>query len=455
MPSKSLILSALTLLVISGFAATTATAFAASKEKILYSFCSHANCADGAFPETSLIFDAAGNLYGTTNAGGDGPEGGNGVAFRLTPDKDGGWTETVLHTFCPWCTNGVAPSSLSFDSAGNLYGVFSNGGPGDCGRYGLPCGQVFELMPSASGPWSEKILFGFVNKRGWEPFGGLILDSAGNLYGATAFGGDGRCDELDDGCGTVFEASPLENGRWAVKFLHAFDVLDGAIPEGSLIFDAAGNLYGSSAWGGPPNCDPPYLGCGSVFKLTHGAHGGWTETTLHNFAVANPKDGIRPNGSLVMDASGNLYGTTLYGGTGNTCNPYEPGCGTVFELIPQADGKWAEKVLHNFKNNGKDGYFPNGGLVLDKAGNLYGTSLSGGAYSNSACLNQGGCGAVFELSPGANGKWTEKTLHSFNPSGKDGYQPPAGLVIDQSGNLYGTTLRGGTNSSGTVFEITP
>ena len=453
MPRKSLIISAATLIVISGFLATTAPAFAASKEKILYSFCSRANCADGAGPLTSLIFDAAGNLYGTTDSGGRGCDGGCGVAFRLTLHTHGNWTETVLRTFCPGCTNGaLSPSSLAFDSAGNLYGVFNSGGPDDYCGVGEPCGQVFELLPSESGPWSEKILFGFVNKLGWGPFGGLILDGAGNLYGATVSGGYGRCDEDNDGCGTVFEASPGENGKWALKFPYAFDGSDGAVPVGSLVFDAAGNLYGSSQAGGPAKCYTPYLGCGTVFKLTRRADGQWTLTNLHYFGDGN--HGSFPNGSLIFGAAGNPYGTTQSGGASDSCPAYGYfwGCGTVFELVHGADGKWAHKVLHSFSDDGKDGYYPNGGLVFDKAGNLYGTTPFGG--SGQGC-GKYGCGVVFELTPGANGKWTYKIVHSFKNDGKDGAGPDAGLIMDQAGNLYGTTAGGGAAGYGTVFEVTP
>jgi len=447
---KSLIVSAVSLIVIGGFVAATAPAFAASKEKILYSFCSRAYCADGASPVASLIFDAAGNLYGTTEAGGHGcsynPPG-CGTVFKLTPQAGGKWTETILHGF----SSEVTPSSVVFDSAGNLYGVLSNGGPDYCSLFGDPCGQVFELMPSEGGPWTEKILFGFVNKLGWGPFGGLIFDSAGNLYGSTVSGGYGDCDEVHDGCGTAFEASPRENGKWAVKFPYGFDGSDGAVPVGSLLFDTAGNLYGSSQAGGTQNCYPPYLGCGTVFKLTPGADGQWTLTNLHYFGDGN--HGSSPNGNLIFDSAGNLYGTTQTGGS-SSCPAYGyfSGCGTVFELIPGADGKWTHTVLHSFENNGKDGYYPNGGLVLDKEGNLYGTTQSGG--SGQGCGSYG-CGVVFELTPGAKGKWTEKVVHSFSYDGKDGIVPYAGLIMDQAGNLYGTAGSGGDHGYGTVFEITP
>jgi uncharacterized repeat protein (TIGR03803 family) len=421
-----------------------APAFAASTEKILYSFCSRANCSDGDEPLTSLIFDAAGNLYGTTVIGGHGciPDGGCGTVFKLTPHADGTWAETVLYRFSVL----DAPSSLTLDSTGNLYGVLQDGGPDDCSLFPDPCGQVFELMPSESGSWSEKILFGFVNKLGWGPLGGLILDSAGNLYGATFSGGYGDCDEVHDGCGTVFEASPRENGRWAVKFPYGFDGPDGAVPVGSLVFDAAGNLYGSSEEGGAQNCG--YMGCGTIFKLTRDGGDNWTLTNLHYFG--DGKRGASPNGNLIFDSIGNLYGTAQYGGVG-VCQDGYQGCGAVFELIPSADGKWTYKILHEFENDGKDGFFPNGTLVLDKAGNLYGSTPYGGSGQNCA---PNGCGTVFELTPGADGKWTERIVHVFRNDG-DGFVPFAGLTADRAGNLYGTTTSGGAQGGGTIFEITP
>jgi len=433
--------------IVLGLLATT-PASAASKERILYSFRSGA---DGAYPGTSLVFDAAGNLYGTTPAGGYGcGVNGCGIAFKLTPGADGKWTETVLHSLCARCSDWLKPSSLAFDSAGNLYGVFTYGGSQVCNADGAPCGQVFELMPSKSGPWSEKILVGFGGKFGWGPSGGLISDSAGDLYGATLFGGHGVCDELDDGCGTVFELSPQEDGRWALKFLYGFDGEDGGNPVASLVFDRAGNLYGSSQEGGAAGCG--LWGCGAVFQLTPRAHGRWKLTNLHHFGGGN--NGSVPNGGLIFDSAGNLYGTTQAGGRGNCEDDGSIGCGTVFELIPGADGKWTYKVLHEFENNGKDGYFPNGGLVLDNAGNLYGTTIVGGPGGRS-CSDYDGCGMVFELTPGTNGKWTERIVHSFKNDGKDGISPRAGLVMDQAGNLYGTTSNGGEAGYGTVFEITP
>jgi len=452
---KTLLLAGIT------FASIAATpAFAADKTdrvRVIYTFCRHSGCPDGSGPEPSLTLDAAGNLYGAARGGGNLGCGtyGCGLAFELTPGTNGKWTETVLHEFGPNGSGGArGPSSLAFDSAGNLYGAFEFAG-GYCDQDG-DSGEVFKLTPKERGRWSLKILFAFAGTLGCGPVGGLVIDSAGNLYGATISGGYGTCDELGDPCGTVFEGSPGENGQWTVTFPFAFDKTDGAQPVGALLFDAAGNLYGSSGGGGPVNgyCLEPYLACGTIFRLNPKADGKWRLTNLHYFG-----DGFRgsqPNGYLIFDSEGNLYGTTYSGGTDQSCTTFYvgPGCGTAFELIHDAEGHWTEKVLHDFKNDGKDGYHPNGGLVIDKSGNIYGTTSQGGA-GNCDWGGEPGCGTVFKLTHGADGEWTETVLHRFGNSPNDGALPFAGLVSDANGNMYGTTVEGGEPNQGTVFQITP
>lgn len=385
-----------------GFLATALPLFAASKEKVLYSFCSASGCSDGAYPISNLIFDSAGNLYGTSGGG-------------------------------------------------------VNSG---CG--GNSCGTVFELIPGSNGTWTEKVLYRFTGgDDGNQPAAGLIFDSAGNLYGTTLGGGTSgtRCGGL--GCGTVFELTPGTGGTWTEKVLHSFhdNYKDGYTPLAGLIFDTAGNLYGTTYYGGPFTtlCGSDHF-CGTVFELTPGTGGTWTEKVLHSFKH-NGKDGFNPRAGLILDAAGNLYGTTYFGGPpGRGCGGY--GCGTVFELTRGTSHTWNEKVLHSFINNGKDGYNPEAGLIFDSAGNLYGTTLEGGFYGSGGCPS---CGTVFELSPETNGKWKERVLHSFNDNGKDGFWPAAGLIFDAVGKLYSTTLDGGSTSGtgcngwgcGTVFELTP
>jgi uncharacterized repeat protein (TIGR03803 family) len=377
------------------------------------------NGADGTAPYGSLIFDAAGKLYGTTSQGGDFSVG---TVFELAPNGSGGWTETKLHNFGLYGTDGANPNaSLIFDAGGNLYGTTAGGG-------GQQAGIVFELMPNGSGGWTETKLHTFNNdgRDGAYPYGSLTLDGAGNLYSTTYFGGSFSG-------GTVFEISPVEGGGWNETVLYSFnfDGQDGASPYlANLVSDVAGNLYGTTGSGGAYNA-------GILFELTPDGGGGWIEKIVHNFKNNN-LDGGYPYGKLIFDAAGNLYGTTLEGGP-------PPGNGTVYELSPAQGGGWNEKILHGF-GNGTDGGFPFGGVIFDKFGNLYGTTYQGGDY---------GRGTVFEMTPNGSGGWIEKKLHNFNPNNNDGLGPFAGLVLDNSGNLYGTTGFGGHQQGGTVFEVSP
>jgi uncharacterized repeat protein (TIGR03803 family) len=415
-------LSARLKIALAAFAVTLlgTSTWAASQEKVLYDFNNYAG--DGVAPDGGLIFDPAGNLYGATAGGGTY---GFGTVFALTPIAGGGWTEKVLWNFGIGSDGKNPGGGLIFDAAGNLYGA--SGG----GTYGF--GTVFELSPDGSGSWTEKVLWDFgKGKDGKNIHGGLIFDAVGNLYGTTAAGGGHHFG------GTVFELTPNAGGGWTEKILHNFshNGKDGYEPFASLIFDAAGNLYGTTAYGGAAGCDR--VGCGIVFELTPKAGGGWTETILHNFNN-NGKDGLHPYDGLIFDAAGNLYGTTRQGG-----GPYS--IGAVFELTRKAGGGWAEKVLHRFKGGGQAGLSPNGVLIFDPAGNLYGATAGGGTYGN---------GTVFELTPIAGESWTEKVLWNFG-SGSDGKNPDGGLIFDAAGNLYGTTSGGGAhNSGGTAFEITP
>jgi uncharacterized repeat protein (TIGR03803 family) len=399
---------------------------AADKERVLHTF----KGTDGGAPDAGVIFDDAGNLYGTVQGGS-----GNhlfGAVFELLPDGNGKWTEKVLHTFNG--KDGWQPiGGLIRDTTGNLYGTTSLGGTrGDGGD-----GTVFELTPRANGKWTEKVLHNFGGADGYYPMTNLIFDTTGNLYGTTQTGGTSTA--CPNGCGVVFELSPAAHGQWTEKVLHDFGKgEDGRNPYG-LIFDATGNLYGTTYFGGAKNS-------GTVFELLPGNNGKWTEKVLHSFGLGT--DGSNPQASLIFDASGNLYGTTLNGGI--------HGYGAVIELMPQTNGQWTDKVLHSFNNDGKDGRYPQGVLIFDGTGNLYGTTPYGG--SGTGCTAQFGlCGTVFELMPEANGKWTEKVLHSFVGNGSDGVGPYAGLIFDPAGNLYSTTFAGGAGLGlyGTVFEIIP
>jgi uncharacterized repeat protein (TIGR03803 family) len=287
-------------------------------------------------------------------------------------------------------------------------------------------GTVFEMSPKAGGGWTERILHSF-NRKGADgsmPNGSLILDGAGNLYGTTAGG--------SDFAGMVFEMLPKEGGGWTEKILCSFtEGSNLATPNAGVILDGAGNLYGTTQFGG-------MSGLGAVFECSPAEGGGWTATVLHSFNDI-PTDGTEPYASLILDGSGNLYGTTLFGGA--------YGRGVVFELVRAGDGTWTETVLHSFNKNGGDGHDPSAGLIFDAAGNLYGTTISGGSWDE---------GTVFDLTPAGGGVWTETTLYAFqHRGGKDGHLPQGGLVFDTAGNLYGTTSEGGDDDLGTVFEITP
>ena len=391
-------------------------------EKLLYSFKN--NGSDGINPHATLLLDAGGNLYGTTFNGGIH---GGGTAFELSLQQGGNWTEKVLHSFGKDADGRLPNAALTSDAAGNLYGTTQAGGIHNFGT-------AFELSPGQGGSWTETILhnFNYNGQDGAFPESTLIFDSAGNLYGTTQSSGIHYA-------GTAFELSPKQGGGWSETVLHSFgNGTDGAVPNAGMIFDTAGNLYGTTGVGGVHPCPSNGgNGCGTVFELSPKQGGGWTETVLHNFG--NGTDGVSPVGALVLDTAGNLYGTTQTGGIHNF--------GTAFELSPKPGGGWTEAVLHSFNLNGTDGIAPEAELLLDGSGNLYGTTYSGGPFS---------VGIVFELTPKQGGGFTESIVHSFNFNGTDGANPLfAGLVRDSAGNYYGTTSAGGAYDSGTVFELTP
>jgi uncharacterized repeat protein (TIGR03803 family) len=406
----------------------------AQTEKVLYSF-NVGNSPSGSGPSGGLVFDAAGNLYGTTFYGGtgssiycsDGGTYGCGTAFVLTPQADGGWTETVLHNFGNVGDGANPVGGLIFDAAGNLYGTTVGGGGVAAG-----CGTVFELLkPQTGGAWTEKVLYTFCSQPlgdGSQPSGRLIFDGAGNLYGTTGEGGTSK----DCSCGTVFELSPTAGGGWTEKQLHSFGHgPGGTFPNGGLTFDKAGNLYGVAGSGGS-NCGFGF-GCGVVFELISNGGGSWTEKVLYTFEGSDQDITGDPDTPLIFDAKGNLYGGSLWSG--------------LFELSPNIGSSWTRKKLHAAC------CYPNG-LVFDAAGDLFGTN---GANQGGRC-----CGQAFKLTQQADGSWVESVLHRFGSGDGDGTYPSSPLIPDSAGNLYGTTSAGGSfwqwNSvepAGTVFEITP
>ena len=351
-------------------------------EELLYSFCSvnsPVSCADGEGPYFSnVIFDSAGNLYGTTEMGG---ADGLGVVFELSP-SEAGWTETVLHSFgteaddCEYPVNGLA-----MDPAGNLYGKAT-----------YSC--VFELSPSGSG-WTYQVIYG--GGSDGSNYGGLYVDAGGNIFGTTD--------------STVFELTPNGDGGWTSSVIHSFagGPKDGSSAQSAPVSDEAGNLYGTTETGGSK-------GYGVVYKLTPVVtgkkNGTWTEKILYSFGGS--KLGQWPWAGVVLDAAGNIYGTTQYGGKFTTCSSTY-GCGTVFELVaPVGTAKaYKEKVLWNF--NSIDGYSPLGNLIFDSAGNLYGTTFYGGLLGQIGGTQ--GEGVVFELNPSGTATTTTTALTSSpNPS---------------------------------------
>ncbi len=410
MPSSQLSLQ----LLLSLFAAFAlgGAADANAQVTVLHSFTNSAT--DGVEPYSAVTFDNSGNLYGTTIEGGTN---GFGTVFELSPQVGGGWTEQVLYSFNGTDGSGFLTNGVIVDSSGKLYGVASFGG-----SYGY--GVVYELARSADGTWSETILHNFNNNGdGFYPYGNLVFDASGNLYGTTANGGA-------YGGGTVFEIRS-NGGARAEKILHsfAFNGVDGNLPVAGLIFDSSGNLYGTTSNGG-------LHATGTVFALIHEASGGWKERILYAFRH-DTSDGREPTSSLVFDALGNLYGTTRQGGIS--------GVGTIFELTLQTNGEWGESFLHSFNRSGTDGSTPIEGLTLDPTGSLYGTTNGGGSYFG---------GTVYELTT-SSGEWTESILFNFNDSDGPPAFPAGGLVLGADGNLYGTTAGGGDYGLGTVFVITP
>ena len=419
-------------LTAAAFAAFTLSSVARSEaqtESVLHSF----NGADGANPSASLLFDSAGSLYGTAQAGGSLSDCGGlgcGVVFKLTRVGASSWGETVIHQFRGGRDGANPQSGLVQDAAGNLYGTTQNGGGPCTFSASLTCGVVFKLSPTTGGVWRETVLHVFTGGLdGGNPSGGVILDAAGNLFGVTHDGGSApSCSSNGTtGCGVVYKLSPLAGGGWRESVLYSFfDAGDGAYPGGSLILDASGNLYGGST----PNMGSG--GPGGIFELSPSPSLPWTFTLLH-FFTDNP-DGAAPNGSLVFDSAGNLYGTTWQGGIG---------VGVVFELS-KVGSSWSESVIFTF-NGTTQGSVPLAGVIFDSAGNLYGTASLGGANGN---------GLVYKLSPSSS-TWTQTILHSFTGAPTDGQNPLSGLIFDAAGNLYGTTNRGGASNNGTIYEITP
>jgi uncharacterized repeat protein (TIGR03803 family) len=385
----------------------------------------------GEFPNSGLIIGPDGGFYGTT-----GMSGGSqcfplcGAVFEIKQTSTG-WQYHIVHNFRGPNHDGESPiGPLLFDNVGNLYGTTSAVNSTGCFTRHTDCGTVFKLSPTSKGGWEETILYRFTGRAdGAWPAGNLVLDSAGNLYGYTLGGGNGkRCSQV---CGVVYELSPGASG-WTETVLHTFTGgSDGYTPRG-LTPDTSGNLLGVAESGGTANSNCE-AGCGTVFKLTPAA-GGWSLSVIYSFSGGS--DGGYPISPLVFDTQGNLFGTTLLGGSVQCPNE----CGTVFELSPNGSG-WNFSDVYSF--SGPDGADPQG-ILFDSAGNLFGAASGG----KTTC----GCGVLFELVPGS-GNWTETVLYTFN--GKSDGQFPNPVIQDGAGHLFGTTANGGSDNFGTIFKFAP
>jgi hypothetical protein len=348
-----------------------------------------------------------------------------------------------LHNFTSQPDGGYPGGNVVADKNGNLYGTSEEGGSG-CAPIG--CGTIWELSPpaTAGGPSTETILYNFqgTSSDGSSPWGGLTMDTKGNLWGTTQFGGGSRCLT---GCGTIFQLKrPTSGGSWTHHLAHSFagGTHDGQQPLGGVVFDSAGNLYGT-ALGGGSHTSCPGGSCGIVFKMTPSGGSSYRYSVIWNFGGNG--DGGAPESTPIVDTAGNLYGTTVGGGSGTNAQ------GTVWELSPSGSS-YTESVLYSFVNTGNTGYYPEGSLVLDARGNLYGTNLFGGSFRN--CSN--GCGTIFRLKPPTSGGlWTLNTLYTFTGEG-DGLNPYYGLLLNRStGTFYGTTpfSFGSTDDCGVAFSL--
>lgn len=400
-----------------GFWLAAASPMAAQTETVLYQFCSLQYCADGTTPAATLVLDGQGNLYGA--AAGGNSHSYAGVVFQVSS----GGTESLVYDF-PGIAQGVAPNgALALDSSGNFYGTTAGGGYNgpQCKKFN-GCGVLYKLTGGV-----EQVLYSFLGQLdGQEPNGGLILDKSGNIYGTTYRGGSAGKGRP----GTVFKVSPT--GSETVLYRFGSSSGDGKLPTSGLVMDKKGNLYGTTSEGGASGFYAPGYKCidrcGTVYEVTAAG----VEKILYTFRGLTAGDGAAPFASLIMDKAGNLYGTTYAGGA--------YGYGTIFKLTPAGQ----ETVLYSFAGQ-PDAGNPVGRLLMDAQGNLFGTTSFGGTF---------GAGAVFELS--ASG--AESVVYSFT-GGADGASPFDGLVMDGAGNLYGTTELGGNfgNSCpvgcGVVFKV--
>lgn len=419
---------------------------AQSQETVLHKFQAGF---DGFEPRSGVVFDRAGDFFGTTFWGGN-PSGGAGIVFEMSPPaaSGGAWTETIIHRFSyNSIASGLSPwGGLAIDRNGNLFGTAWLGGT--CGS----CGLVFELSPPRrqGARWRYQIIHDFQDdgRDGINPRADLTIDAQGmRLYGTTASGGTGGCE---GGCGTVFELTK-SGGVWVETILHNFPAHGSGFEAsggtgGGVSLDGAGDVFGTSYEDGSAEL-------GSVFELTPPTQGSrWTYHDIYSFSSEG--DGFDPTAGVSFDSHGDLFGTTNSGGT-QGC--YGTGCGTVFRLHLRANGTWSHTIIYAFKGLG-DGGTPDAGVIVGANGAVFGTTQIWG--TGDGCTGSG-CGVAYALTkPGGIGMWNETVLHTFL-HGADGYVPYGELTFGPDGNLYGATQFGGKPACssgfgcGTVFSLTP
>lgn len=428
---RSLSLSQVFLLGISGlmlFLFAFAGLACAQTENILFSFTE-----TGSFwPQGGLVQDSKGNLYGATEGGGTY---GVGTIYELSPPAKAGdaWTQATIYNFLSWGSTGYMPSSeLTMDGSGALYGTTYYGGDSRC-----LCGVVYKLTPpsQSGGSWTQQVLHAFTSSGtdGRLPNQAVVVNTKGTIYGVTQQGGSWNS-------GVLYQITPIKGGTFSETVLYSFgDGDDASTPNGPLILDSTGALYGVTSLGGG-------FDQGAVYKFIPPAKAGakGTESILFSFGGSSLSSGVTPVGEIVFDTAGNLYGVTTAGG-----DPVSDG--VVYQLQP-ATGSWIENVLFDF--TGQTGKNPAGGLTYNSAnGSLYGTTSFGNPQ-------KAGSGIVFQLMPPAvkGSAWTETTLYEFTFFG-NGALPTGRILIDSSGNLDGTTLNGGLYGCdgycGVVYQIIP
>ena len=415
---------ALALAILLALTVVTPQSAQAQTYNVIYNF---TGGADGASPLAGLTMDAAGALYGTASAGGSG----QGTVFKLTHNSST-WVVRPLYSFTGGNDGSQPRARVIFGPDGALYGTTTAGAGLGCNGSG--CGVVFNLKPptackTALCAWTQTVLYRFSGGRdGGDSNSEVIFDRTGNIYGTTVLGGQ---DCFFRGCGVVYKLTHSGSG-WTESVLYIFGLgVNGAYPVGSLVFDSAGNLYGTT-YGYTDGLYAPY---GTIFELTPSGSG-WMQKTLYTFQDGS--DGGSPNAGLIIDNSAILYGATTTGGAA--------GGGTVFDLSPSG-GNWSFTTLYGLTGSGPlTG--PDANLTMDAAGNLYGTTFADGTH---------GHGSVFKLTRATG--WIYTSLHDFT-GGSDGAYPNSNVTFDAGGSLYGTTTRGGTSSNcqggcGVVFQITP